>query len=393
MLAAPTKRITIRVTPDYGPDTACVRTEGLSTYGCPELEWLWSPAGSWKEAVTILGGIARYLVQSGPVIGAGDLMRIDEKQITVCFLGKELHAGDEPDVRPMLEVKTVDASLLTVPEPHQVSAVGHNGLGNDAFNRGETGPAIDEYQKAIAADPTYAMPHRNLSLLYHVLGRLDDAVAESNEYFRLAPAGTRDADAHYNLGVMLAQHGRDQQAIAQYEAALAIDPQLSRALTNLGLIYFCSGQIDRAVALYRRALAADPDFVLAAYNLGLAYVAQQNYLAAVAQLEAVREKDPRNVQASGNLAVLYTRIGRQDAAIGILRELIAQAPSNPVLHFNLASAYQEQGRLDEAQAEFGTVLDLEPPGSRRGLRARRERQLMKRAGSPGRGATANASRS
>jgi tetratricopeptide (TPR) repeat protein len=43
-------------------------------------------------------------------------------------------------------------------------------------------------------------------------------------YRRAIQANDRHADAHFNMGVMLERFGRTSEAIACFEAALAIDP-------------------------------------------------------------------------------------------------------------------------------------------------------------------------
>jgi Flp pilus assembly protein TadD len=78
------------------------------------------------------------------------------------------------------------------------------------------------------------------------------------------------------------------------------------------------------------------------------------------------------VQAASNLGVLYTTLGRYDDAVEIFERLVAAEPSQPTLRFNLALAYQGKGQTEKAEAELREVIELEPPGSPRAERARRE---------------------
>ena len=60
------------------------------------------------------------------------------------------------------------------------------------------------------------------------------------------------AMAHSNLGVVLQALGRLEEAIAQYEQALAIDPNFAMAHYNLGIAVDKSGRPDEAAVHYRR---------------------------------------------------------------------------------------------------------------------------------------------
>ena len=63
-------------------------------------------------------------------------------------------------------------------------------------------------------------------------GRLNEAIAQCEEALRLEPGF---AEAHYNLGNMLSKvSGRLNEAIAQYEEALRLKPDYAEAHNNLG---------------------------------------------------------------------------------------------------------------------------------------------------------------
>ncbi|MCG2586642.1 glycosyltransferase [Massilia sp. TS11] len=59
----------------------------------------------------------------------------------------------------------------------------------------------------------------------------------------------------FNLGVLLTQEGRDQEAQAAYEAALAQNPAFAEARLNLGTLHERQGRPDEALAIWRAGLA------------------------------------------------------------------------------------------------------------------------------------------
>lgn len=67
-----------------------------------------------------------------------------------------------------------------------------------------------------------------------------------------------EARAHYRAGEVFHKAGRYDQAVAEYEAAYALAP-LPILLYNIGQANRLRGEKEKAVEAYRRYLAADPD--------------------------------------------------------------------------------------------------------------------------------------
>jgi lipoprotein NlpI len=60
-------------------------------------------------------------------------------------------------------------------------------------------------------------------------------------------------------------------ARADFDAALEAQSQYAPALTNLGNLLLESGRLQDAIDHYERAIAGDPDYAIAHLNLGVAY--------------------------------------------------------------------------------------------------------------------------
>ena len=54
--------------------------------------------------------------------------------------------------------------------------------------------------------------------------------------------------AHNNLGQVYSNKGMYDNAVVQFEKALAIDPNYAKAYNNLGLVYYAKGMFDEANA-------------------------------------------------------------------------------------------------------------------------------------------------
>ena len=75
--------------------------------------------------------------------------------------------------------------------------------------------------------------------------------------------------AHVNLAIMYREKGDTDAAMAEVEAALAIDPNNPAALNQKGLLLRKNGKFVEAEAAYLKAVTASPDYALAHYNLGV----------------------------------------------------------------------------------------------------------------------------
>lgn len=112
--------------------------------------------------------------------------------------------------------------------------------------------ARDAYRRALELDPHHAGAHVNLGRLLHEAGRLEDALA----HYRLAlAANPADATAAFDLGTALEDLGRTAEAIEAYRLAIRSDPAMADAYFNLARLYEKTGK--RAAALrylskYRR---------------------------------------------------------------------------------------------------------------------------------------------
>lgn len=102
------------------------------------------------------------------------------------------------------------------------------------------------------------------------LDKGDDAKARAT-FENVLELDSDNVYAHYNLGLLAQNSGKDAAAIKHYDAALKADPKFTSALYNKGIVLE-SGDLEAAVELYRRALAIDPDLAAAHMRLGFALV-------------------------------------------------------------------------------------------------------------------------
>jgi tetratricopeptide (TPR) repeat protein len=160
-------------------------------------------------------------------------------------------------------------------------------------------------QSAASAPPDYCFPHRLEEML--VLQAVTQAVPG-------------DARAPYYLGNLLYDRRRYDEAIALWQRAATLDPDLPTVHRNLGIALFnVRGDASAAVAAFDRAHAADPHDRRILYERDQLWkrtgVAPQRRLAELLRhADLVAERDDLSVE----LATLYNQTGKPDQALSCL---------------------------------------------------------------------------
>ncbi len=213
------------------------------------------------------------------------------------------------------------------------------------------------YTATLQENPDCWMAHYNLGIVLSEQGKADQAI----DHYRRAVALRPDyAEAHYNLARLLVEHGQLTDAIVHYERAAAIDPADAEAQNNLGVTLFGIGRIDDAIADYQKALEIWPDYAEASCNLASALIAKGDFDGAIARYKACLAAIPDQEEAQYNLASALLRKGRTDEAIVEYQKVLQMHPESADAHSNLGSAWLTKGRVQDAMAEYTKALQISP---------------------------------
>jgi tetratricopeptide (TPR) repeat protein len=127
--------------------------------------------------------------------------------------------------------------------------------------------------------------------------QIDEAVRDYEQALARDPALGL---AHAQLGTIDARAGRTEAAIARFEQALATHPNMPALHQNLATACFTLDRLALAETHYRRALELDPRYFNAQFGLGrvLAKVGKRDEArAALQRAEALRPGDAAVAQA------------------------------------------------------------------------------------------------
>ena len=106
-------------------------------------------------------------------------------------------------------------------------------------------------------------------------------------------SATEQAQAHLSRGVEFATKNDYDRAIADYDAALRIDPKLTDAMHNRGIAWAHKGNPERAIADFDAVLKLNPKDAGVLHSRAVELTVQGEYARALADYDAVARLDPK----------------------------------------------------------------------------------------------------
>jgi TolB-like protein/Flp pilus assembly protein TadD len=242
--------------------------------------------------------------------------------------------------------------------------------------------ALDNFQRAIKLEPSYAVAHAGLADCYSVLASLQFAAMAPNEAMpkaRAAAARALELDpglahAYTSAGAVCLFYDWDLEAARKLFAhALELNPgyttarqwyaeylatcerledsidelRRTQALDPLSLVtrtaieatrYF-QRRYDEVIELARATLELEPNFALAYFQLGRAYVQQGNFSKAIAELDRAYKMSGEAAGFGMMLGYAYAAAGRRRHAEQMLDALARRAKRRYIPAFYFAAIY------------------------------------------------------
>jgi tetratricopeptide (TPR) repeat protein len=176
-----------------------------------------------------------------------------------------------------------------------------------------------------------------------------------------------DFSANYNMGDLLLSRGDAAGAISYFEKAAKADPGSVFAASDLGVALFTASKLPEAEEQFKRALTIDPAYTDARFDLASEEAASQQYESAASDFKRVLVEKPDHEKAREHLGQVYVlwgdqlaKGGKDDQAAARYREALTIRPDDVDLHIRLGMTFARMEQLHESQAEFETVLRLQP---------------------------------
>jgi tetratricopeptide (TPR) repeat protein len=212
----------------------------------------------------------------------------------------------------------------------------------------ENEKAVEYLQRAIQADPNVPELRQELEQVYRKMGIKDEAQRDDygtrflSEHQAETPPGS--TDKHLRMKMK--------------EPSERLAPQVVKHLES-GDKYLKERSYKNAIAEFQSAVQLAPNVPITQQKLGDAYTRKGMLKEAIAQYEKVAELKSEYPMSHLGLGVVYSKMFDLEKAMSYLKKGLSVAPDFPPLHFELAMAYIKMDRLDEALAELTKTVELE----------------------------------
>ena len=178
--------------------------------------------------------------------------------------------------------------------------------------------------------------------------------------FEVEPVRAQDIIGFVQRGDSLLAQRLPDDALLEYEKALAAGAGSALFLNRLAGLYMQVRAYDKAAASLQQSLAEDPKQLPVYSVLGEAFLASGKIDSAIFYVEQARILSPASSSIYSSLAFLYMQKGQSERAREQLDRSLALNEKNPEAHRLYGFYYSQQDSADKAIQSYLTMSELLP---------------------------------
>jgi tetratricopeptide (TPR) repeat protein len=190
-------------------------------------------------------------------------------------------------------------------------------------------------------------------VLYDSYRVYSDLAGES--MLSLSLVAPQSARMHQVMAHEMAKHADDEGAIRNYREALKLDPKtpgLHFELAEMLNASSSAAEQEQAEAEYQAALAVNPFDERAEFRLGDIASRRGNAQEAYAHYSRAVQLQPKDAEANLSLAKTLMQMNQPEKAQPLLERAVQLDPTSAAAHFSLATLYRQTGRTEDAKKEL-----------------------------------------
>jgi serine/threonine-protein kinase len=265
--------------------------------------------------------------------------------------------------------ENVDSAIAALEQALKIDpnyALAYAALGNaywtgyQQFNKGKEwiDNASRNCEKSLSLNADLVEGHVCLGNVLNGTGKYEQAV---QEFQRAVASNSGSEEALRGLADAQTNLGNFASAEATYKKAIALRPNYWAVYSWLASFYYNQSRYTNAEAMYMKATQLAPDNYHGYFNLGGIYVTQGQYPEAIVALKRSIELRP-SPEAYNNLGYVYTLMHRFPEAIATLEQALKIDDSDWMNWGNLADAlYWSPDRRREARPNYEKAISMAAP--------------------------------
>ena len=218
--------------------------------------------------------------------------------------------------------------------------------------------ALELLDKAIESAPERGesyFPKGLILLNQKRIPEAEQAVKKGLQYTADSPVG------HYYLGRISLEAGNVEQALANFDRAIAVNPAFEPAYLAQASIYESRQEKDKAITVLKKYLdQVNPRNRDIRQHLVQLYIATKDYAGGLAELEKMLEENPGDLDAQLRMALIYGEKKEFAKAISRLTDILKSKPAELKVRDYLGYLYEETKDFPKAMETYRYNLHLDP---------------------------------
>lgn len=237
-------------------------------------------------------------------------------------------------------------------------------LGTAMAAQGQFADAIATLQQAIKLNSNYPEAHFQLGEMYRGQKRSDEAIAHYRQALKLQPnnAFAWNALAGATMDGMGSQDAYEQAEKA-YKEAIRHQSNIPEFYLNLGVLLREQGRHDEAMTLFRKAVELRPGYDLAIAGMARVLEHRGDFAGAYSLLAPLAEGDSQDATVAMAYAAVARHVDKREAAVELLEKLVQQpkhAHELRAMHFTVGNLYDAMKVYDRAFEHYREAHAIDP---------------------------------
>jgi len=149
-------------------------------------------------------------------------------------------------------------------------------------------------------------------------------------------SASNEAQAYTTRGQALARSGKTEEALAEFDKAIAADPHYAEGLYSRGLLYQGQRQHQLAIEDFTSANGLTPQRAEPLLGRAISYLAMDKVAEAASDLDEATQADPHNPQIWTTRGLAYERLGDGAKAAASYSRALGIRPKDDAARTGLA---------------------------------------------------------